>query len=94
MQILHPKVKRYRENFKIVSEKLQAVEAKDKIRNFQPPVKGEEIMKTFDLGPCYEVGVIKSKIKEAILEGEISNSYEDARELMLKLGKELGLKEI
>jgi len=88
------KVKRYRENFKIVSEKLQAVEAKDKIRNFQPPVKGEEIMKTFDLGPCYEVGVIKSKIKEAILEGEISNSYEDARELMLKLGKELGLKEI
>jgi putative nucleotidyltransferase with HDIG domain len=88
------KVKRYRENFKIVSEKLQAVEAKDKIRNFQPPVKGEEIMKTFDLGPCYEIGVIKSKIKEAILEGEISNSYEDARELMLKLGKELGLKEI
>jgi putative nucleotidyltransferase with HDIG domain len=88
------KVKRYRENFKIVSEKLQAVEAKDKIRNFQSPVKGEEIMKTFDLGPCYEIGVIKSKIKEAILEGEISNSYEDARELMMKLGKELGLKEI
>jgi len=88
------KVKRYRDNFKIVSEKLQAVEVKDKIRNFQPPVKGEEIMKTFDIGPCYEVGVIKSKIKEAILEGEISNSYEDARELMLKLGKELGLKKI
>ncbi len=87
------KVKRYRENFKIVSEKLQAVEAKDKIRNFQPPVKGEEIMKTFDLDPCYEVGVIKSGIKEAILEGEIENSYEEARKLMLKLGKELGLKE-
>ena len=87
------KVKRYQENFKMVSEKLQLVEEKDKIRNFQPPVNGEEIMKTFDIGPCYEVGVIKGKIKEAILEGEISNSYQEAKELMLNIGKELGLKE-
>ncbi len=85
------KVKRYQENFKLVSEKLQAVEEKDKIRDFQPPVKGEEIMKSFNLGPCYEVGVIKSKIKEAILEGEIPNSYEDAKALMLTIGKEMGL---
>ena len=88
------KVKRYQENFKMVADKLQAVEEKDKIRNFQPPINGEEIMKTFDLGPCFEVGVIKSKIKEAILEGEISNSYEDAKALMLTLGKEMGLKQI
>ena len=87
------KVKRYQENFKTVSEKLQAVEEKDKIRNFQPPVKGEEIMKTFNIGPCYEVGLIKSKIKEAILEGEIPNSYEEAKELMLTLGKDLGLEQ-
>lgn len=86
------KVKRYQENFKLVSEKLQAVEEKDKIRNFQPPVKGEEIMSSFNLGPCYEVGVIKSKIKEAILEGEIPNSYDDAKALMLIIGKEMGLK--
>ena len=85
------KVKRYQENFRLVSEKLQAVEEKDKIRNFQPPVKGEEIMKSFNLGPCYEVGVIKSKIKEAILEGEIPNSYDDAKALMLTIGKEMGL---
>ena len=85
------KVKRYQENFKLVSEKLQDVEEKDKIRNFQPPVKGEEIMKSFNLGPCYEVGVIKSKIKEAILEGEIPNSYDDAKALMLTIGREMGL---
>lgn len=85
------KVKRYQENFKLVSEKLQAVEEKDKIRNFQPPVKGEEIMNSFNLGPCYEVGVIKSKIKEAILEGEIPNSYDDAKALMVSIGKEMGL---
>ena len=85
------KVKKYRENFKIVSRKLEEVEQKDKIRNFQPPVTGEDIMKTFNIGPCYEVGVIKSKIKEAILEGEIENSVEQAKSLMLTYGKELGL---
>ena len=86
------KVKKYRDNFKIVSNKLQEVEEKDKIRNFQPPVNGEEIMKTFNIGPCYEIGVIKSKIKEAILEGDIENSEDQARKLMLQYGEELGLK--
>ena len=85
------KVKKYRENFKIVSRKLEEVEEKDKIRNFQPPVTGEDIMKTFNIGPCYEIGVIKSRIKEAILEGEIENSVEPAKLLMLACGKELGL---
>ena len=84
------KVKKYRENFKIVSRKLEEVEEKDKIRNFQPPISGEDIMKTFNIGPCYEIGVIKSRIKEAILEGEIENSAEQAKLLMLAFGKELG----
>ena len=88
------KVKRYRENFKIVSKKLEEVEAKDQIRNFQPPVTGEDIMKTFNIGPCYEIGVIKGKIKEAILEGVIENSEEQAIKLMLECGKGLGLKAI
>ena len=85
------KVKKYRENFKIVSRKLGEVEEKDKIRNFQPPITGEEIMKTFSIGPCYEIGLIKGRIKEAILEGEIENSEEQAKSLMLECGKELGL---
>lgn len=86
------KVKKYRENFKIVSKKLEEVEAKDKIRNFQPPVKGEDIMRTFNIGPCYEIGAIKKKIKEAILEGVIENSKVQAWDMMLKYGAELGLK--
>jgi len=85
------KVKRYRQNFELVREKLKAVEEKDKVRNFQPPVGGEEIIKTFNLEPCQAIGDIKSKIKEAILEGEIPNEYEAAFALMLKLGKEMGL---
>lgn len=85
------KVKRYRQNFELVREKLKDVEEKDKVRNFQPPVGGEEIIKTFNLEPCQAIGDIKSKIKEAILEGEIPNEYEAAFALMLKLGKEMGL---
>ena len=85
------KVKKFRENFKIVSRKLEEVEAKDQIRNFQPPVTGEDIMRTFNIGPCYEIGVIKNRIKEAILDGEIENSALEAKALMLKCGKELGL---
>jgi hypothetical protein len=85
------KVKRYKKNFELVSEKLKLVEEKDRIRNFQPPVSGELIMQTFQLGPCAEIGTIKAHIKEAILEGTIENSYEDAVLEMLKLGKELGL---
>jgi len=85
------KVKRYKKNFELVSEKIKLVEEKDRIRNFQPPVSGELIMETFDLGPCSEIGTIKAHIKEAILEGAIENSYAEAVSEMLKLGKELGL---
>ncbi|MDR0802356.1 HD domain-containing protein, partial [Fluviicola sp.] len=86
------KVKKYKKNFELVVEKLKAVEEKDHVRNFQPPVSGDLIMKTFNLNPCGEIGIIKSRIKEAILEGEIPNDLETAKKLMLQIGKELGLK--
>lgn len=85
------KVKRYLRNFKIVRRKLQEIEEKDRVRNFQPPVSGEEIMAHFNLAPCKEVGDIKNAIKEAILEGTIHNNRDEAWELMLKLGHEMGL---
>ena len=85
------KVKKYKNNFELVSQKLKDVEEKDRIRNFQPPVNGELIMKTFYIGPVAEIGTIKSKIKEAILEGEISNNFDEAVAEMLRLGKEMGL---
>lgn len=86
------KVKRYLNNFQIVRRKLKEIEEKDAIRNFQPPITGEIIMKTFGIQPCKEIGVIKNAIKEAILEGEIQNNYEQAYQMMLKLAGELGLK--
>jgi poly(A) polymerase len=85
------KVKKYRQNFELVTQKLKAVEEKDRVRNFQPPVDGEIIMKSFNLKPCNEIGVIKSKIKEAILEGEIGNNFEEAFDYMKKVGSELNL---
>jgi len=85
------KVNVYLKNFQLVREKLKDIEERDAIRNFQPPVTGEVIMETFNLTPCFEVGVIKNAIKEAILEGEIHNNYEEAFQLMLKKGEELGL---
>ena len=85
------KFKKYHANFKVVRDKIVAVEARDKIRNFQPPITGQEIMSTFNLKPCKEIGLLKEHIKEAILEGEITNSYDDAKQLLLKKGKELGL---
>jgi tRNA nucleotidyltransferase (CCA-adding enzyme) len=83
--------KKYHNNFKAVRQKMVEVEERDQIRNFQPPVTGEEIMKAFNLKPSREIGVIKEHIKEAILEGDIPNDKEAALELMLKKGKDLGL---
>jgi poly(A) polymerase len=88
------KVKRYLTNFEIVREKLKEVEEKDQIRNFQPPVTGELIMATFGIPPSKEIGIIKEEIKEAILEGKIRNDYEEAFQMMLELGANLGLKRI
>jgi hypothetical protein len=85
------KVKRYRKNFELVGEKLKQVEEKDRIRNFQPPVTGEYIMSYYGIGPCAEIGIIKSAIKEAILEGKIENTFEEAEQEMIRLANNLGL---
>ncbi len=82
---------KYKNNFKRVRNKITEVEARDSLRNFQPPVSGEEIMRTFDLKPSREIGIIKEAIKEAILEGEIPNEHDKAYQFMLNKGKELGL---
>jgi hypothetical protein len=88
----NPKLfKDYHENFKIVRNKIIALEEKDNLRNFQPPVSGEEIMKSFNIGPSKKIGIIKEKIKEAIIEGEIGNEYKAAFKLMKKIGGKLGL---
>ena len=82
---------RYHNNFKLVREKIIAVEEKDHLRNFQPPVSSEAIMEFFGLHPCREIGIIKEAIKEAILEGKIPNEFEAAFERMKEEGKKLGL---
>lgn len=85
------KVKRYMANFEIVRAKLKEIEEKDNLRNWQPPVSGEIIMETFGLSPCKQVGIIKTAIREAILEGEIQNNFDDAYQLMLREGANAGL---
>ena len=87
------KVQKFRKNFDLVTQKLKAVEQKDRVRNFQPPISGQMIMEVFNLKPCNEIGAIKLKIKDAILEGTIENEYEPAFQYMLEIGKELGLKQ-
>ena len=86
------KLKRYKNNFKQVRLKIEEVEARDHIRNFQPPVSGQEIMEAFGIKPSREIGIIKAAIKEAILEGDIPNEHDAARVFMLKKGLALGLK--
>lgn len=86
------KRKKYRENFERVKQKLKDVEQRDQIRNWQPPVSGDDIMNAFNIKPGREVGIIKKAIREAILEGDIKNNQKEALDFMLKKGEELGLK--
>lgn len=88
------KVRRFLNNFRLVREKLADIEEKDRVRNFQPPVSGEEIMELFGLGPCAQVGAIKSSIKDAILDGVIPNEYEAAYHYMIKKAEAMGLKPV
>ena len=84
---------KYQNNFKIVRKKIIDVEERDSIRNFQPPITGEIIMKHYKIKPCREIGIIKEKIKNAILDGEIKNDFNEAFELMTKIGESMGLKD-
>ena len=85
------KFKRYHANFEVVRSKIKEVEERDRVRNFQPPISGEEIIKAFNLQPCREIGQIKEAIKEAILDGKIPNEHKACYDFMILKGKELGL---
>jgi putative nucleotidyltransferase with HDIG domain len=88
------KVKKYIDNFALVEQKTIEIENKDHLRNFQPPIDGEIIMKTFGIGPSKYIGIIKVAIKDAILEGEIQNNYEEAYAMMLQIGEKNGLVQV
>ncbi|MEG1564301.1 MAG: HD domain-containing protein [Bacteroides sp.] len=85
---------RFLNNFQLVRQKLKDLEERDRVRNFQPPVSGEEIMEIFELTPCREVGALKSAIKDAILDGVIPNEYEAARTFLLARAEKMGLKPV
>lgn len=88
------KLDKYAKNLKILTQKIAELEERDRLRNWQPPISGDIIMKTFALKPCKEVGLIKKSIREAILDGDIQNDYEEAFQFMLKKANELGLQPI
>jgi putative nucleotidyltransferase with HDIG domain len=88
------KIKKYRHNFELVKQKLKDVEERDRIRNWQPPISGLDIMEIFGLKEGREVGILKNQIREAILEGDIKNTRPEALEFMIERGKEMGLKVI
>lgn len=85
------KQERFKKNFQYVAVKIKEVEEKDQVRNFQPPISGEEIMVMFNLKPGREIGILKEKVKEAILEGEIGNDHEEARMFVIAQAEKLGL---
>ena len=88
------KFKKYHSNFEIVRKKIVEVEERDQVRNFQPPISGEEIMEIFNLKPSKEIGILKEAVKEAIIEGEIPNEYQAAYDFVLKRGEKLGLNKV
>ena len=85
------KQEKFKKNFEYVAKKIKEVEEKDHVRNFQPPITGEEIMQMFNLKPGKEIGILKERVKEAVLEGEISNEHEAAKELVIQEAKKIGL---
>ena len=85
------KVKKFKKNFELVESKLKEIEEKDHVRNFQPPISGDEIMTYFNLTPCAVIGEIKNQIKEAVLEGKIGNNYDEAFQYMLEIANKFDL---
>jgi hypothetical protein len=85
------KEKRFQSNLKMVEKNIEIVEERDRIRNFQPPIDGNEIMNIFKIGAGKEIGILKTALKDAILDGEIKNDYEAAHKFVLEKGKSIGL---
>ena len=86
------KQEKFKKNFEYVAKKIKEVEEKDHVRNFQPPITGEEIMQMFNMKPGREIGILKERVKEAVLEGEIPNEHEAAKELVIQEAKKIGLR--